>query len=106
MNIIRIIMDILKQTTISSRTIRLQVNGFSDQMLRIKDTTGSLIFTGSTLSARYCEVKVKAQQKDVNSYELRNTLEYGTRIFTGTGNTVGTLKRAFPDKPSPVKGFR
>ena len=47
----------------------------------------------------------KEKQKDVNSYELRNTLDYGTRIFTGTGNTVGTLNRSFPDKPSPIKGF-
>jgi hypothetical protein len=44
-------------------------------------------------------------KKDFDSYGLRNTLEYGTRIFTGTGNTVGTLKKAFPDKPTPVKGF-
>lgn len=48
----------------------------------------------------------KHEQKNVDSFELRNTLEYGTRIFTGAGNTVGTLKRSFPDKPSPVKGFR
>ena len=48
----------------------------------------------------------KEKQKDVDTYELRNTLDYGTRIFTGTGNTVGTLKRSFPDKPTPVKGFR
>lgn len=54
----------------------------------------------------YYKWSSKEKQKDVNSYELRNTLEYGTRIFTGTGNTVGTLKRAFPGKPSPVKGFR
>lgn len=54
----------------------------------------------------YYKWSAKEKQKDVNSYELRNTLEYGTRIFTGTGNTVGTLKRAFPDKPSPVRGFR
>lgn len=53
----------------------------------------------------YYKWSSKEKQKDVNSYELRNTLEYGTRIFTGTGNTVGTLKRAFPGKPSPVKGF-
>lgn len=54
----------------------------------------------------YYRWSAKEKQKDVNSYELRNTLEYGTRIFTGAGNTVGTLKRSFPDKPSPVKGFR
>lgn len=54
----------------------------------------------------YYEWTAKEKQKDVSTYELRNTLDYGTRIFTGTGNTVGTLKRSFPDKPSPVKGFR
>ena len=54
----------------------------------------------------YYKWSAKEKQKDVNTYELRNTLDYGTRIFTGTGNTVGTLKRSFPDKPSPVKGFR
>lgn len=54
----------------------------------------------------YYKWSAKEKQKDVKSYELRNTLEYGTRVFTGTGNTVGTLKRSFPDKPSPVKGFR
>ena len=54
----------------------------------------------------YYKWSAKEKQKDVKSYELRNTLEYGTRVFTGTGNTVGTLKRSFPDKPTPVKGFR
>lgn len=54
----------------------------------------------------YYRWSAKEKQKDVKSYELRNTLEYGTRIFTGAGNTVGTLKRSFPDKPTPVKGFR
>lgn len=53
----------------------------------------------------YYKWSSKEKQKDVNSYELRNTLEYGTRIFTGTGNTVGTLKRAFPGSPAPIKGF-
>jgi hypothetical protein len=41
----------------------------------------------------YYKWSAKEKQKDVNSYELRNTLEYGTRVFTGIGNTVGTLKR-------------
>jgi hypothetical protein len=54
----------------------------------------------------YYRWSTKEKQKDVDSYSLRNTLDYGTRIFTGTGNTVGTLKRSFPDKPTPVKGFR
>lgn len=53
----------------------------------------------------YYNWSAKEKQKDVKSYELRNTLDFGTRIFTGTGNTVGTLKRSFPDRPTPVKGF-
>lgn len=44
-------------------------------------------------------------KKDFDSYGLRNTLEYGTRVFTGTGNTVGTLQRSFPTKPTPIRGF-
>lgn len=44
-------------------------------------------------------------KKDFDSYGLRNTLEYGTRMFTGTGNTIGTLQKAFPGKPTTVKGF-
>lgn len=31
----------------------------------------------------------KMKQKDVNSYELRNALDYGTRIFQGVGNSIG-----------------
>ena len=31
----------------------------------------------------------KQKQKDVNSFELRNALDYGTRIFQGIGNMIG-----------------
>ena len=31
----------------------------------------------------------KQKQKDVNTYELRNALDYGTRVFQGVGNSVG-----------------
>lgn len=31
----------------------------------------------------------KHKQKDVNSYELRNAIDYGTRIFQGAGNAIG-----------------
>lgn len=31
----------------------------------------------------------KQKQKDVNSYELRNALDYVTRIFQGVGNSIG-----------------
>lgn len=47
----------------------------------------------------YYKWSSKEKQKDVNSYGLRNSIEYGTRIFTGAGNTVGTLKQSF----SPVR---
>lgn len=44
-------------------------------------------------------------KKDFDSYGLRNALEYGTRMFTGTGNTVGNLQKAFPGKPPTIRGF-
>jgi hypothetical protein len=31
----------------------------------------------------------KQKQKDVNSFELRNALDFGTRIFQGVGNSIG-----------------
>lgn len=31
----------------------------------------------------------KQKQKDVNSYELRNALDFGTRLFQGIGNSIG-----------------
>lgn len=31
----------------------------------------------------------KQKQKDVNSYSLRNALDFGTRIFRGIGNSIG-----------------
>lgn len=39
-------------------------------------------------------------KKDFDSYGLRNSIEYGTRVFTGAGNTIGTLQRSFPTKPA------
>ena len=38
----------------------------------------------------YYKWSSKHKQKDVNSYELRNALDYGTRIFQGVGNSVGS----------------
>jgi hypothetical protein len=31
----------------------------------------------------------KNKQKDVDSFELRNALDYGTRIFQGISNSIG-----------------
>lgn len=37
----------------------------------------------------YYKWSSKQKQKDVNSYELRNAIDYSTRIFQGVGNSVG-----------------
>lgn len=37
----------------------------------------------------YYHWSTKHKQKDVDSYELRNALDYGTRIFQGIGNSIG-----------------
>lgn len=37
----------------------------------------------------YYKWSSRQKQKDVNSYELRNALDYGTRIFQGVGNSIG-----------------
>lgn len=37
----------------------------------------------------YYKWSSKQKQKDVNSYELRNALDYGTRIFQGISNSIG-----------------
>lgn len=37
----------------------------------------------------YYKWSSKLKQKDVNSYELRNAVEYGTRIFQGISNSIG-----------------
>lgn len=37
----------------------------------------------------YYKWSSKHKQKDVDSYELRNAIDYGTRVFQGVGNSVG-----------------
>ena len=37
----------------------------------------------------YYRWSAKHKQKDVNSYELRNAIDYGTRLFQGVGNSIG-----------------
>lgn len=41
----------------------------------------------------YYKWSSKHKQKDVNSYELRNAIDYGTRIFQGIGNSIGVKSR-------------
>ena len=42
----------------------------------------------------YYKWLAKEKRKDVNSYELRNAIDYGTRIFQGAGNVVGAMRPA------------
>lgn len=37
----------------------------------------------------YYKWSSKQKQKDVDSYELRNAIDYGTRMFQGIGNSIG-----------------
>lgn len=37
----------------------------------------------------YYKWSAKQKSKDVDSYELRNAIDYGTRIFQGVGNSIG-----------------
>ena len=37
----------------------------------------------------YYKWSAKHKSKDVDSYELRNAIDYGTRIFQGVGNSIG-----------------
>lgn len=37
----------------------------------------------------YYRWSAKQKSKDVNSFELRNAIDYGTRIFQGVGNSIG-----------------
>lgn len=41
----------------------------------------------------YYKWSSKNKQKDVDSYELRNAVDYGTRVFQGVGNMIGTNSR-------------
>lgn len=38
----------------------------------------------------YYKWSSKQKQKDVDSYELRNALDYSTRVFQGAGNVIGS----------------
>lgn len=40
----------------------------------------------------YYKWLAKEKQKDVNSYSLRKSIEYGTSIFRGAGNVIGAMR--------------
>lgn len=40
----------------------------------------------------YYKWSTKEKQKDVNSYGLRNAIDYGARMFQGAGNIIGAMR--------------
>lgn len=50
----------------------------------------------------YYKWSSKIKQKDVDTYELRNAIEYGTRIFQGAGNSIG--RGNHPSGPKAHRG--
>lgn len=46
-------------------------------------------FSKNKASRDYLRWSSKQKQKEVGSYELRNALDYGTRLFQGIGNSIG-----------------
>lgn len=55
------------------------------------NTLKNLDFSKEKAVRDYYRWTSKQKQKDVNSYELRNSIDYGTRIFQGIGNAIGRL---------------
>lgn len=53
------------------------------------NTVKNIEFSKEKAIRDYYKWSSKQKQKDVNSYELRNTIDYGTRIFQGVGNSIG-----------------
>ena len=53
------------------------------------NTIKSVEFTKEKAIRDYYKWTSKQKQKDVNSYELRNALDYGIRTFQGIGNAIG-----------------
>ena len=53
------------------------------------NVTKNIEFSREKAVRDYYKWSAKHKQKDVNSYELRNALDYGTRIFQGVGNSIG-----------------
>lgn len=53
------------------------------------NTLKNVEFTKEKAIRDYYKWSSKQKQKEVNSFELRNTLDYGTRIFQGVGNSIG-----------------
>ena len=53
------------------------------------NATKGMEFSKEKAIRDYYRWSAKEKRKDVNSYELRNAVDYGTRLFQGAGNLVG-----------------
>lgn len=51
----------------------------------------------------YYKWSAKQKQKDVNSYTLRNALDYGIRVSQGIGNSIG--RGSYPSGPEAHRGI-
>lgn len=53
------------------------------------NVTKNIEYSKEKATRDYYKWSSKQKQKDVGSYELRNALDYGTRVFQGIGNSIG-----------------
>lgn len=100
-NGLRISNKIAEQTADSLIYANVQANrarGLSS-LWEFKNTNAfkNMEFSKDKALRDYYKWSAQEKQKDVNTYELRNALEYGTRIFQGVGNSVGRSK--YPSRP-------
>lgn len=56
------------------------------------NTVKNMEFSKEKAIRDYYKWTAKEKQKDVNSYGLRNAIDYGTRIFQGAGNVIGAMR--------------
>lgn len=92
-NGIRISNKIAEQTADSLIYANIQANR-AEGLSRLWDSKNTNVLKNVEYSKDkalrdYYKWSSKQKQKDVNSYELRNAFDYGTRIFQGVGNSVG-----------------
>lgn len=92
-NGIRISNKIAEQTADSLIYANLQANrakGLSSLWdLKNVNVTKNIEYSKEKALRDYYKWSSNQKQKDVDSYELRNALDYGTRIFQGVGNSIG-----------------
>lgn len=59
------------------------------------NTVKNMEFSKEKAVRDYYKWTAKEKRKDVNSYGLRNSIDYGVRIFRGAGNIIGAMRPGF-----------